>query len=94
MFKTNPKQLVVNKCHQLYGKQVKVLVQGRRPTHSECHESHVPTGTYAVGVSVNGMPIAAAHHHNWRRAYKLLTIEVEKTYEATLTTVQTSPTQG
>jgi len=42
-------------------------------------------GHYLVDVCIDGQFIAAAHARDWRKAYGLLVIEVEKAYEASLT---------
>jgi hypothetical protein len=44
----------------------------------------LPTGTYHVECFIDGKFIASAHHRDWRKAYNLLVIEVEKAYDATI----------
>ncbi len=83
-FKTNPKQLVVDKAKNLFGKQIKVNVSGRRPDIAECKDMFVPVGTYFVICTVDSKQIATANAKNWRTAYKLLVIEVEKAFEKSL----------
>jgi len=83
-FKLNPKQLVEAKAKRLFGRDIKVTVTGLRPSEGDCRLLGIPTGTYSVGCVVNGVCIANAHARNWRKAYKLLVIEVEKAFEASL----------
>jgi len=86
-FKINPKQLVVDKAKNLFGKTVKVSVTGRRPSGDECKALCIPVGTYLVDCLVDSKPIARANAKNWRTAYKLLVIEVEKAFEKSLFSV-------
>mgnify|MGYP001566833846 CR=1 FL=1 len=83
-FKPNPKQLVVNKAKALFGREVKVDVTGTRPTPLDCKRYGIPTGVYYVECFVGGKLIATTHTKNWRKAYNLLVIEVEKAYEISL----------
>lgn len=83
-FKPNPKQLVYNKVKALYGRECSVVINGSRPSPLDAKKLTLPTGTYYVEVFVNGQFIACTHHSDWRKAYKLLVVEVEKAYEASL----------
>lgn len=83
-FKPNPKQLAFNKAKHLFGNDAKVDVTGTRPGPLDCKRYGIPTGVYYVECVVNGELIASAHTKNWRKAYGLLTIEVEKAYEDVL----------
>lgn len=83
-FKPNPKQLVINKAKRLFGNDAKVDVTGTRPSPLDCKRYGIPTGVYYVECFVDGQFIAAAHTKNWRKAYGLLIIEVEKAYEDAL----------
>lgn len=84
-FKANPKRLVEDKAHRLFGRDAKVAVTGARPAPPEAKRLNVPVGHYLVDVCIDGQFIAAAHARDWRKAYGLLVIEVEKAYEASLT---------
>jgi hypothetical protein len=70
-FKPNPKQQVINKASRLFGKTSKIEVTGSRTTPQSYH----------VECNVNGQFLASANHKNWRKAYNLLVIEVERAYE-------------
>ncbi len=83
-FKPNPKQLVINKARNLFGRDAKVEVTGTRPSPLDAKQLGIPDGVYYVECFVNGEHIASAHTRNWRKAYNLLTVEVEKVYEAEL----------
>ena len=83
-FKPNPKALAYNKAKSLYGHDAKVEITGTRPSPLDCKRFSIPTGAYHVECFVNGQCIATAHTKNWRKAYNLLVIEIEKTYEASL----------
>lgn len=71
-FKPNPKAQVVNKFNELFGREVKPLVQGVRLASGG--------GTYLTEVIVDDVVVAEARHRDWRKSYKLLLIEVEKLY--------------
>lgn len=83
-FKPNPKALVSNKAKALFGRETKVVVTGARPTPLDAKQLGIPTGTYFVECHVDGKFIGSAHHRDWRKAYNLLVIEVEKAHEKTL----------
>ncbi len=85
-FKPNPKQLVVNKASTLFGEcgKLKVTITGTRPTSLDCVKYGIPVGSYHVECFVGGKFIASAHTKNWRKAYNLLVVEVEKAYENSL----------
>lgn len=83
-FKPNPKQLVINKAKRLFGNDAKVEVTGTRPSPLDCKRYGIPAGVYYVECFVNGDHIASAHTKNWRKAYNLLVVEVEKVYENAL----------
>ncbi len=83
-FKPNPKALVTNKARALYGREAKVVVTGSRPSPLDAKTLGILSGSYFVECHVDGKFIGSAQHKNWRRAYNLLVIEVEKTYEASL----------
>jgi hypothetical protein len=76
MFKSNPKAQVSDKFRELFGYDQKIEVIGAR----------VPVGegsrydTYEAQLFVEGTCVAMARNNDWRRAYKLLKIEVEKLY--------------
>lgn len=72
-FKPNPKAQVSVVFHRLYG-NVPHDVRGERVT------TEGKTGHYLATLAVDGITVATARNHDWRRAYKLLTLEVEKLY--------------
>jgi len=84
-WKLNPKAQVVAKAQRLFGKACKVTVVGSRPSPLDCKRFGLPQGTYLVEVSIDGTRTGQAHHRNWRKAYSLLVIEVEKMFELELT---------
>lgn len=83
-FKPNPRQLVINKAKNLFGREAKVRVTGTRPSPLDAKQLNIPAGVYYVECFVNGDFIAMAHTKNWRKAYNLLVIEIEKAYESAL----------
>ena len=69
MFKPNPKKQVELKFAELFGKSLKPVVTGER------------IGKYYVtALTVNDQQLATAKDRDWRMAYKLLKIEVEKIF--------------
>lgn len=83
-FKPNPKQLVINKAKRLFGEGAKVEVTGTRPSPLDAKRMSLPQGVYYVECFVNEQLIATAHTKNWRKAYNLLTVAVEKAFEDAL----------
>jgi hypothetical protein len=83
-FKPNPKQLVTNKAHSLWGRSAKVEVNGTRPNPAECTRLGIPVGCYYVECHVNGSIHGRASSKDWRKAYNLLVIELEKFFENSL----------
>lgn len=83
-FKPNPKQLVFNKAKNLFGRDAKVQITGTRPSPLDVKQLDIPKGCYYVECFINGNFIAKANDRNWRKAYNLLVIELEKAYEVTL----------
>ncbi len=80
-FKPNPRQLVINKAHRLFGREAKVNVTGRRLDASASTQLGLAQGgTYLVECFIAGERIAFAAHRNWRSAYKLLVTEVETSH--------------
>lgn len=84
MFKPNPKAQVTLKFRELFGRDHKPEVRGSRMTPAECklHGVHCGTrdGIYYTELFVDGEQVARASHRDWRKAYKLLALEVEKLY--------------
>ena len=72
MFKPNPKKQVELKFVELFGRDYKVKVEGARAAGR--------TGRYSTHLIVNGETVASAMHADWRMAYKLLKLEVEKLF--------------
>lgn len=83
-FKPNPKQLAYDKAKKLFGLDARVKVTGTRPTPLDCKRMSIPQGTYYVECFVNDKCTATAFTKNWRKAYGLLVIELEKAYERSL----------
>lgn len=83
-FKVNPKQRVVDKAKALFGRAARVNVTGKRLSPLECKGLGIPSGSYLVTCQVNGVEIAEANLRDWRKAYGLLVIEVEKAFERSL----------
>lgn len=83
-FKPNPKQLASDKAHKLYGNGAKVEVTGTRLSALDCKKHGIPAGSYYVECRVDGQCIATAHTKDWRKAYKLLVVEIEKAFEKSL----------
>lgn len=83
-FKPNPRQLVYNKAKALFGREAKVDVRGTRLSPLESKLNNMPSKTYLVECDINDKHTASAHHANWRKAYNLLVIALEKAYEADL----------
>ena len=72
-FKANPRQLVIDKAISLFGKDAKVRVIGKRGER----------GVYNIDCYMNDLQ-THAQHRDWRKAYKLLAIEVEKLFTRNL----------
>ena len=89
-FKPNPKALVEHKFIELFGSGHDYSITGTRLSPLACKNHGVPTGTYSVELFVGDKLIAAARHRDWRTAYKLLKIEVEKLYSEGFALVQSS----
>ena len=83
-FKPNPKQLVLNKAKRLFGNDAKVDITGTRPSPLDCKRMSLPQGVYYVECFVNEQLIATAKSRDWRKAYNLLVVELEKAYEEAL----------
>lgn len=77
-FKPDPKKQVSIKFVELFGKEPNHVVCGRRMTHSQCEDSGLPQGSYVAEIVVDDTVVATATSVDWRRAYKLLALEVEK----------------
>lgn len=80
MFKPNPKAQVTLKFNELFGKEYKPVVRGERLTDAVCKTRGYPRDTYVTELLVEGAVVATARSLDWRKAYKLLKIEVEKLY--------------
>lgn len=76
MFKANPKAQVTDKFRELFGYDRKIEVSGARVPLREGSRYD----TYETQLFVEGICVAMARNYDWRRAYKLLKIEVEKLY--------------
>ncbi|HAN16501.1 MAG TPA: hypothetical protein DCP73_13270 [Chloroflexi bacterium] len=84
MFKPNPKAQVELKFRELFGRDHKPVVTGSRLTLEEARRRGVRCltrdGIYFTELFVNGTQLATAAHADWRKAYKLLKLEVEKLF--------------
>lgn len=72
MFKPDPKKQVVLKFCELFGRELRPEVTGSRVN-----------GDYHAEISLDGTTLAKACHSDWRRAYKMLKLEVEKLHVET-----------
>lgn len=83
-FKPNPKAQVSLKFAELFGKEFRPEVRGGRITQAKARELGYYCGTrdglFLAELLLEGEVIAAATHPDWRKAYKLLKLEVEKLY--------------
>lgn len=80
------------KARALFGRDVKVKVNGFRPTPLEAKSLSVPSGTYYVTVTVDGQCLGTAYHFNWRKAYPLLNAELQKAFDKRKAETSESPT--
>ena len=84
MFKPNPKAQVELKFRELFGKTGKLQIVGSRLSPAECKAGGfrctTRDGLYVVELFVDGQQLAQASHRDWRSAYKLLKLEVEKLF--------------
>lgn len=76
MFGPNPKKQVELKFRELFGKAHKVEVQGVRVTAVDGRR----VDSFMSQIIVDEAMVATASHRDWRKAYKLLKLEVEKLY--------------
>lgn len=89
-FKPNPKAQAEHKFIELFGSGHDYSVTGNRLTPAACKSQGFPTGTYYVEFFVNDKLLASAHHRDWRTAYRLLQVEIEKVYSEGRDLVQSS----
>jgi hypothetical protein len=80
MFKPNPKAQVSLKFVELFGKEYKHDVVGARLTSLQCKSQGFPVDTFVAELHCNGQLLASSRSRDWRKAYKLLKLEVEKLY--------------
>lgn len=82
MFKPNPKAQVVLKFQELFGRATKPIVKGERVRLYTARATGLPEGVYLATLTVAGYhgELARAYSRDWRKAYKLLKLEVEKLY--------------
>jgi len=80
MFKPNPKAQVTLKFQELFGKATKHTVTGVRLSPLQCKAQGFPIDTYFTELRVGDTVLATARARDWRKAYKLLKLEVEKLY--------------
>ena len=76
MFKPNPKAQVTNKFRELFGYDRKIEVTGARVPVSAGSRYDI----YESKIYVEDVCVATTRSSDWRRAYKLLKIEVENLY--------------
>ena len=84
MFKPDHKKQVSLKFIELFGKDHKVTVVGGRVSPEDCKRQGIRCttrdGIYFTELFIDGHQVATAGHSDWRKAYKLLKLEVEKLY--------------
>ena len=80
MFKPDPKKQVVLKFVELFGSDTDPTVVGTRLSPELCRAHGFPRDTFYAQLMIGDEVLATAHSHDWRRAYKLLKLEVEKLY--------------
>lgn len=69
MSKSHPRSRVVSKFVELFGNHYGVVCSGQRVA-----------GRFVATLSVDGNLEAFVEHKDWRMAYKLLTLKVERLY--------------
>ena len=74
MVNNNPKLQVTNKFIELFGTGHDVEVRGTRVKGRF-------GGYFLAELCVDGNPVARSRERNWRIAYKILRLEVEKLWE-------------
>ena len=74
MFKPDPKTQVSHTFDKLFGRKYSRSVSGER-LRIDGRPGH-----FQATLTVEGRPVATTRSSDWRRAYKLLSIEVEKLY--------------
>ena len=84
MFKVDVKTQVNNKFKELFGKTLKPVVTGQRLSPHDCVAAGIKGGAYdgmyVTEVTLDGQLICTAQHRDWRKAYKLLKLEVENRF--------------
>lgn len=84
MFKPNPKAQVELKFRELFGRDRKPVVTGVRLTPDEARRRGLRCltrdGVYFTQLTLDGRSLVTASHADWRKAYKLLKLEVEKLF--------------
>lgn len=81
-FKPTAKTLVLNAVKKFYGQEkvTKSKVNGDRLPTEECKRRGWPNGTFFAELVVDGNVVATARSCDWRKAYKMLALEVDKLY--------------
>ena len=80
MFKPAPKAQVSVKFRELFGADVAHEVRGLRLDPRVAKRMGFPSDTFYAELLVEGEVLASARSRDWRKAYKLLKLEVEKLY--------------
>lgn len=84
MFKPNPKKQVELKFTELFGRNLKPRVEGRRLSPEEATRMGLKClsrdGLYLSELYLNDEVVAFAAEREWRRSYKMLKLEVEKLF--------------
>jgi len=80
MFKPNVKKQVEIKFNSLFGKEKKPIVNGHRMDPKDAKNRNWPGDTYYVELAVDDTVLCTARSRDWRKAYKILSLEVEKMY--------------
>jgi asparagine N-glycosylation enzyme membrane subunit Stt3 len=79
-FGTPPKERVIRKFEELFDNKHEIDVIGHRFNGLEAKQANVPRGRFVTQLFVDGKSIASSGHSDWRKAYRLLEIEVEKLF--------------
>lgn len=93
-FKPNAKAQAENKFIELFGSGHDYRIVGERLSPLACSTQGMPNGTYFVELFIEDQQVAAAHHRDWRTAYRLLQTEIEKIYSEGHAPVQSRRTTG
>ena len=81
MFKPDVKKQVVLKYRELFGKDApEPEVTGGRMDPETARRNGWPSDTYLTRLIVEGTVVAQGRSRDWRKAYKLLKLDVERLF--------------